>query len=184
MTVDARRRALCTTSCVDPPEAELAITTFDHSALAHGTLPLKTSAVPLRPILGWAVDAAGATNGDVVVDCDPLLHATVDPDRLEQIVTNLVVNALAHGSAPVRVTAAAARRASRAEVVIRDHGAGVAPSDVPHLFERFSRLAVRRSESTGLGLSISRGLARAMGGDLAYTAAQPGSCFTLTLMGA
>lgn len=152
--------------------------------LEHGTLPLKTSPVPLRPVLGWAVDAVGATNGDVVVECDPLLHATVDADRLEQIVTNLVTNALAHGAAPVNVTATPLSKVSRAQVDVRDHGRGVSPDDVPHLFERFGPLAARRSESTGLGLSIARGLARAMGGDLVYTPVQPGSRFVLTLMGA
>src|SRR5687768_6615043 len=75
--------------------------------LDHGSLPLNASRVPLRPILGWAADAAGAVDGEVTIECDPLLHATVDADRFEQIVTNLVANAIAHGAAPVTVTATA-----------------------------------------------------------------------------
>lgn len=150
--------------------------------LERGTLPLALESVPLRPLLGWAVDAAGAADGEVTVECDPLLHAYVDVDRVEQIVTNLVSNALVHGAAPVTVTATGLGTRAGARVSVRDHGTGVSVGDRPHLFERFSSLAARRSSSTGLGLSIAQGLARAMGGDLVYAPGEPGSRFVLTLV--
>jgi signal transduction histidine kinase len=148
--------------------------------LERGGLTVNASRVCLRPILGWAVDGTSAANGDVSIDCDPLLDFMVDAGRLEQIVTNLVANALEHGVAPVLVTATVT--GAGVSIVVRDYGDGVDRRDVAHLFERFSSLAARRSASTGLGLSIARSLARAMGGDIVYLPADPGSRFVLTLV--
>ena len=83
-------------------------------------LALRCAMLPLRPILGWAVEASDATEMDVSIDCDPLLHAFVDPDRLEQIVVNLVAAALEHGGAPLRVSARALADAEGAVVVVSD----------------------------------------------------------------
>jgi signal transduction histidine kinase len=86
-----------------------------------------------------------------------------------------------HGEPPIEVTAAPAGRGERVAVVVRDHGVGVEPDAALLLFERFSPLARRTPDSTGLGLSIARDLARAMGGDLTYERADPGSAFVVEL---
>lgn len=148
--------------------------------LERGELPMAMATLPLLPIIGWAVDSASA-DGAVRVECDPELSAHVDADRLEQIITNLVSNALEHGAAPVVVSARALAHSAGATISVSDFGQGVAVDDAQLLFERFSPLAALSSTSTGLGLSIARGLARAMGGDLTYRRGDPGSVFTLTL---
>jgi len=153
--------------------------------LEHGSLPLHVKSVPLRPILGWAVESTTALEGEATIECDPALHSDVDPDRLEQIVANLVSNALSHGAPPVQIQASQpARPGSGIWISVRDHGRGVDTASAARLFDRFSPLSARTSASTGLGLSIARRLARAMGGDVIYQRASPGSRFVVTLAGA
>jgi two-component system OmpR family sensor kinase len=163
---------------------KLVVDLLSSAYLERGEMPFAMASLPLRPILGCAVEATGAGHRDVRIQCDAMLRATVDPDRLEQIITNLVSNAVEHGAAPVVVSATAVHHNNRRVVVVRDFGRGVATGDAEHLFDRFSALAARTAGSTGLGLSIARGLARAMGGDLTYQPADPGSSFILTLSAA
>jgi PAS domain S-box-containing protein len=94
---------------------------------------------------------------------EPGLVVSADADRLDQILDNLVSNAVAHGSSPVRVTTRPAGR--QVEIVVSDAGPGVAPELHDRLFERF---ATRGGLGTGLGLHIVRELARAQGGDVTY----------------
>ena len=71
----------------------------------------------------------------------------------------------------------------RLMIEIEDNGRGIAPADLPHVFDRFYRSgAGSREAGLGLGLAISRDLARAMGGDITATSTpNEGSIFTLTL---
>jgi signal transduction histidine kinase len=109
-----------------------------------------------------------------------------DPDRLAQILLNLIGNALRYtpegGCITVRL--AGGEEQVRAEVV--DTGVGIAADDLPLIFERFYRVDRSRSRASGgsgIGLTIARHLAWAMGGDLTAASAGPGrgSTFTLTL---
>jgi signal transduction histidine kinase len=117
---------------------------------------------PLRPLLGWAVRAVGPTAKGVSVDCDPWLHAYVDPDRVEQIVGILVEAVVEHGRPPFAVTAAP-DRGDRVAVIVRDHSEAMEPT------------------RCRLGLSIARDLARTVGGDLSYRLEDPGVAFVVVL---
>ena len=101
---------------------------------------------------------------EVVVDEDvPQVHA--DPDKIEQVLTNLVENALTHGKeGTVRLTVAAEQGTVR--ISVADEGPGV-PADQQHLvFQKFGRARESRSGGTGLGLYITRGLVEAHGGEV------------------
>lgn len=100
----------------------------------------------------------------LAVDVPPL-PVTVDPDRIMQVLTNVLGNALAATDRGgwVRVTGARDRGLARLDVA--DSGEGLSHDDVERVFERFFRVHQRRTGS-GIGLTISRELMRAHGGDL------------------
>jgi len=102
---------------------------------------------------------------------DGLPPVMVDPDRLAQVLRNLLTNALLHTSAEgqVTVTAAAAEDTPEytIEIAVADNGEGIAPEDLPHVFDRFWRADRSRSRErggSGLGLTIARSLVEAHGG--------------------
>lgn len=151
------------------------------SSIEANGLSLDRRPVPLRELLGdirsMIVDDPPELDGDldVVVDADPL--------RLEQIITNLVTNAQKYGAPPYLITVRETTAAVRLEV--RDHGPGVPPEFVSHLFERFTQAdegPTRRSHGVGLGLAICRALADAHGATLTYESAEGGgACFVVSL---
>ena len=112
---------------------------------------------------------------------------TVDHRRFQQILGNLLANALRHTPAGGRVTVDATRLGSDAvRIDVTDTGDGMTPAELEHVFERFYRGDAARSREhggSGIGLTISRALADAHGGTLAATSPGPGrgSVFSLTL---
>jgi len=109
-----------------------------------------------------------------------------DPLRLGQILANLLDNARYATPAGGSVEVAVGHSGGRAELTVRDTGAGVPPAERGLIFERFGRGDGSRSRNTGgagLGLPIARGLARAHGGDLTYVdvPGRTGACFRLDL---
>ncbi|MFP5502083.1 MAG: ATP-binding protein [Candidatus Sericytochromatia bacterium] len=92
---------------------------------------------------------------------------SLDPDRLTQVLTNLVANAIKFTPEGGHVTITAGLEGDRLVTEVRDSGVGIAPEDVSKLFTPFKQLDMgmtRRSGGTGLGLSISRALVEAHGG--------------------
>ncbi len=123
--------------------------------------------------------------GQIKVDAPEGLTALADPDRLLQVVSNLIGNALRHGGDGVTVTLAA--RAERAVVVldVADTGPGIAPGDVDHVFDRFYRGSAARQGvpgGAGLGLAIVASLVEAMGGSVSVSSAVgEGTTFSIRL---
>lgn len=120
---------------------------------------------------------------DAVADS---LRALADPDRLTQVLSNLVRNAINYtpegGVVSIQVTST---DPDRVQIGVSDTGMGISPADLEHVFERFYRAdssRARNSGGFGLGLSIARELVEAMGGTLTATS-QPGlgSTFWITL---
>jgi signal transduction histidine kinase len=126
--------------------------------------------------------AAGERAAEIDVDIARDLEALADPVVLDRVVSNLVVNALRYGAAPIVVRAERSDRHFR--LTVEDRGPGVAPEFVPSLFERFARSEGSRDhvQGTGLGLAIARSYARAHSGDLLYEPGEPsGARFQLVL---
>lgn len=119
---------------------------------------------------------------DIEVTIDPDLVLNVDPDGIERVLSNLVVNGLRYGLPPVRILS---QVSEGVRLVVEDRGPGVAPEFVPLMFERFTRSDADRGKGivgAGLGLSIARSYAYALGGELSYEHAVPhGARFTLAL---
>ncbi len=100
-----------------------------------------------------------------------------DPERLMQVITNLLDNALRYNPAGTHVAVSACTEDSRVEVSIRDNGTGIAPEDVPHIFDRFWRAEKSRNRATGgsgLGLAIVKQLVEAHHGHVKVES-QPGT---------
>lgn len=109
-----------------------------------------------------------------------------DPDRVQEVLANLLDNALRHTPAGGQVTVKAQRGAGTVELVVTDTGDGLAPEHLARVFERFYRVDVGRSRGrggSGIGLAIARALVEAHGGQIAAASPGPGqgSTFTVSL---
>ena len=117
--------------------------------------------------------------------CDPEYTAYVDPERLQQILLNLLSNATKFTGVGGSITVECGATNDRMRVRVRDTGMGIPADKLQQVFEPFVQLGRAQAPSaggTGLGLAISRDLARRMGGDLAAESTPgEGSTFTLTL---
>ena len=104
----------------------------------------------------------------LAIDLEPVSPVIGDIDRLEQVFSNLIDNALKHTPAGGKVNIAARRPSSSfIEITVSDNGPGIPPEQLSHVFERFYRAEASASKTgTGLGLAIARELVRAHGGDI------------------
>ncbi len=164
---------------------------LDATRIQAGTLHLDRAPlcldVPVRAALdgvGPAIDAK-ELRLDFRLDGEvPIVHG--DTGRLQQIASNLVMNAIKFTPPGGRITVRLATRGDRAELVVSDTGEGLAPAFVPHLFTRFRQAdgtVGRRHGGLGLGLSIVQSLARLHGGEVSASSGGPGqgATFTVTL---
>lgn len=121
----------------------------------------------------------------VVVDAPDSMRGCWDRLAMEQIVSNLVSNAIKYGEAkPVEISLTAVE--GMAQLVVRDQGAGIAESDQRLIFERFQQAigSGRRRGGFGIGLWLVRSLVEALGGSIALQSSlQQGSTFTIVLPG-
>jgi signal transduction histidine kinase len=112
-----------------------------------------------------------------------LAPVSIDPIRVEQVLTNLLSNALRYTPQDGMIQVGFTVSAHKACITVHDSGPGIPQASLPYIFERFYRVDKSRSRSeggSGLGLAIARNLARAHGGDLTATNhASGGALFTL-----
>jgi signal transduction histidine kinase len=121
----------------------------------------------------------------VLTDCDPELCVLADEEKLQQILLNLLTNAIKFTDAGGEIRVSYTGRGGIVDISVRDTGIGIAAEKLASVFEPFVQVdqrLTRANEGVGLGLAISRDLARGMGGDLAAESTPGvGSTFTLTL---
>ncbi len=150
------------------------------SALESGRITLNLQPVPLRPLaekvladLKTRTDAKGVK----LVNDLPELTATADANRLEQVLANLVDNAIKYGRADGTVIVGGKQAdVDKLEIFVQDDGPGIPPESLDRVFERFYRVDKARSREqggTGLGLSIVKHIVQSHGGKV-WVKSEPG----------
>ena len=158
----------------------------------EGRAPLAVEECDLRELIAEASETAGmlAEGGEVIVTTrmpEEPVRLAVDRHRVRELLLNLITNAVKYTPPGGRVDLELADRGSDATITVRDTGIGIAPGDLPHIFDRFWRADPARSRTgdrpgVGLGLAITKWIAEAHGGSITVQS-RPGrgTVFAVTL---
>jgi signal transduction histidine kinase len=160
-------------------------------ARLEGARPLNVISIPVNPVLseveGLCVLQAKANGLTLTVKpADAEIRVAADAERFQQILLNLITNAIKFTPTGGAITVTCESDFTVARMSVTDTGVGVRLIDIERVFEPFVQidrhLTTATQQGVGLGLSISRELARAMRGDLTLKSTEGvGSTFTLTL---
>jgi signal transduction histidine kinase len=163
---------------------------LNFAKLEAGHVEFETSNVPVHESLSAMEGLVmpqliGRSLEYVYKPADPSLTVFVDREKLQQVVLNLLANAIKYTANHGQIELSATAAGDFVLIQVRDTGRGIPDDKFEHIFEPFVRIDTgysRPTEGTGLGLAISRDLARAMNGDLTVSSTLgEGSTFTLKL---
>ena len=143
---------------------------LDVSRIQSGQLELLLESVDLAAVVRSAVEVAQvlpkAPPIRVTAGPEPV-RVRADPGRLEQVFLNLLANAMEHAPGSETIDVTLKTSGPRAEVAVRDHGAGIAAEDIRKMFEPYTRLGQpHRAPGLGLGLYVAREIVTAHGGEI------------------
>ena len=153
-------------------------------------LPLAPLSIdePLSHVLGLVQPRAEEGHGHLARSANPPPLVLAERRAVEQVLSNLLDNALKYGSpsSPIRLSAERQKKGGRGYLrfTVTDQGAGIPAEHLPRLFERFYRVDPGRSRAlggTGLGLAIVKRLVEAMGGEVGVSSTQGGLDLSFTL---
>lgn len=168
--------------------AGLARALLDASRIERGQVAVSCRPVAAAEVARAAIEQAapGELGRTVLLDVEPELPLVfADPERLEDVLTNLLSNARKFSPAGSTVDLEIAARDSRVEFAVTDRGAGIAPAEQERIFNRFyqvQRGPNRRAGGSGLGLYIARAYVQAMQGEIrVYSEPGAGSTFVVVI---
>ena len=170
-------------------QAKLVSDLLDLSRIMSGGLPLQLYAVRIEEIIDAALQTVSVAARDKGVTIEKRVDANVpainaDAMRMEQVVTNLVDNAVKFTPAGGRVEIAVTAKGPWLRCVVTDTGQGIAPDFLPNVFSRFRQqegATTRKHGGTGLGLSIARHLVELHGGRIEAFSAGEGTGTAITV---
>jgi len=158
------------------------------SLIESGDVPLNMKsadvAAVIERVVGRMAAQADRAGNRLEMGTPPDLPAVrIDEDRIEQVLVNLIHNAIKFTPPGGRINVSARAEKENVLVSVADTGAGIPPDDLPHIFERFYKVDKARSGGgTGLGLAIAKHIVRSHGGDVgAESEPGKGSTFTFSL---
>ena len=171
--------------------AQLIDDLLDVSRIIAGKLRIEPRPVDLAAVVDAALAAAQLPAEGKNIRIDYVVEGSLDavsgdPGRLQQVVGNLLANAIKFTPEGGRVEVKLGRSRSRARLVVSDTGVGIDPAFLPYIFERFRQAdstSTRTQKGLGLGLAITRHLVELHGGTIeaASPGDQQGATFTVTL---
>ncbi|HEY3216749.1 MAG TPA: MASE1 domain-containing protein [Candidatus Eisenbacteria bacterium] len=154
-------------------QSQLILDLLDLSRLKAGRVELRRQSVDLRTVIEQALDTmrptALAKGVALHSAADDVAQVSGDPERLQQVVWNLLSNAINHTQEGGRVDVSLSTDDSVAEIRVQDNGRGIPPEVLPHIFDRFRQgdvTAARRHGGLGLGLAIVKQLVELHGGSV------------------
>jgi signal transduction histidine kinase len=164
---------------------------LDLSRLESGAVPLERGPFPVRPVLEQAVREArlgsfGSPGVEITVAVsteEPL--ADGDPERVHQVVANLLENALRHSPADGTVVVSARPEGRSVRIEVEDEGPGIPEGEAVRVFERFYRADTARASAsggTGLGLAIARWIVDLHGGQIRAEQRAPTGCRMVVIL--
>lgn len=164
---------------------------LDLSRLEAGTVPLERRPFEVESLLQQAVDESRLhvdrglpKRVRLTVSVEPRLRGHGDPERIHQVVANLLENAVRHSPEDGEVVVAAREERDRVRIEVCDQGPGIPEDEADRVFERFYRGATSSSRQggTGLGLAIARWIVDLHGGDIRAEPNQPHGCRMVVLL--
>ena len=159
---------------------------LDLDRIESGSTEMMMEDVDLADLVGNVIAVfevrAGKAGVNFKLRLGPAPTVAGDPDRLEQVLTNLVDNAIRHSPQGGTVTVGlAADRAKQVVLTVEDEGDGISPQDAERVFERFQ--TTPEGDGAGLGLAIAREIVRAHGGELRAESAEDGGAHLIMTLG-
>lgn len=151
---------------------------LDLARSEEGRLVLERRRVSLASVVRAAMDLVGVTEDEVEVDLPSDVVLDADPERLEQVVANLLTNARRHGDPPIQVFGQQA--GDDVWMSVRDHGPGLPAGLRDRVFEPFAA-SDDGTLSVGLGTWVIAHLVESHGGEVVYEDADPGARFIVRL---
>ena len=160
---------------------------LDASRLQAGGLKLSLIDLAIEPFIEKIVERfqTQSTKHNIIVDFPmefPIVMA--DEDRLSQVISNLLSNAIKYSPDGGRIRVSGQVRSEQIIICVQDEGPGIAPGDIPHVFDRFyrSEAASKTTKGAGLGLYLTRAIIESHGGRI-WVDPRPGDgariCFSL-----
>ena len=144
-----------------------------------GSLPIAPQPVELGELVREMVAELALGHSQPQLILSGPVEASVDPDRIRQVLSTLLSNAFQYSPAGAPITVTVSSAGGQAEITVHDNGPGVPREHREELFSKFGRLG-NAGQGMGLGLYVSRAIARAHGGDLELVDG-PGATFRMTL---
>lgn len=155
-------------------QAQIVNDLLDMSRIVSGKVHLEVQPIQLHEVIGNAIEAVRQSAVVKRIRIHPILDSNIglvrgDPNRLQQVLWNLLTNAVKFTPQQGRINVVLERVNSHVEIVIEDNGIGIKPEFLPHVFDRFRQAdatTTRRYGGLGLGLSIVRSLVELHGGSV------------------
>lgn len=158
---------------------------LDLNRIESGSLSPERTSIPVRALLenARAVTISESRGREVIVQAEDSVAVLADEALITQALVNLIENAIKYSKVGGAIRLTAVREAGSVKIAVTDEGPGIAPEDLPYVFERFYRADEhsRRVKGSGLGLTVVKGFVELCGGSVDVQSSPAGTTFLIRL---